>query len=40
MPNVETWLNQRQYRKFREIAEKEGISDYQLLKNLILKTIM
>ena len=40
MKKVETWLNQGQYEKFRRLAEKEGVSDYQFLKNLVLKAIL
>lgn len=39
MPRVETWLNKKEYKVFRRLAEKEGLSDYQFLKQIILEKI-
>ena len=39
MPLIETWLNLKQYRKFREYTQREGMTDYAFLKKLVLEAI-
>ena len=39
MKQIKTSLNNIQYNKFKEFCEKNNISQYELIKNLVLEKI-
>jgi len=39
MKTIQTSLNEKQYKQFKKKATTEGISEYALLKRLVLKEL-
>lgn len=40
MPKIETWLNKKEYKQFKDKAQSEGVTEYALLKRIVKEYLL